>query len=611
MNFEELDKKTIQSRKISQDNNRFRSRDAIRYYQKNSRKKKSGRNIVTFFIVLISLIITVFVILNVVKYVAYKEREKEEAGFSDEQMKKDIYIDYSLIGMDKPLSIRGKTRQEIYDIVLNSYKWNLTIKNSNPEIDLFTMPILDKDDTPNYEEIVNDKTVDNKGTSQEIEIEDVYKDITIRPTKNIYNFPDFIESQLKAQIDEIYDNYLHDTKIQFNKKNIDINSPNFEADFTFSLAENDPEIDNLLNQLAKLWNTKAVKGQIDGFDKQKNEFTFGDDHKGYEIDIEALRIKIMQEVKNGNFDAEINTILKIIDPIGESIKTKYRYISEYETSTTDNEIRNTNIDLACKAINGRIIKPNEEFSFNTIVGERTEQKGYGYATAYNNGEVVEELGGGVCQVSTTLYNATFMAGLTTTYRRSHTFEPNYITPGLDATVSYPGVDYRFINDSDYSIGIRANFEKGRIKVEIFSVPILEDGAKQYLESKKIEEFDEPPISIIESGEAQRGTKGSEWQVFKVIEKKDGSIEKIPNHYARYQGHTPTAYESNTYKDKEGVLHTRAFRTGGTTRNQSQANRQSNQQSRQQTTRATTTAAEVIPQDNNSSIIVPDNVNTPM
>ena len=605
-----LDERDYKREESTLDNNRFRSRDAIRYYQKNSRKRKNGRGFVTILIVLVALVVSVFSVFGLVRFMADKAVEKEEEGFSDEQMKHDIYIDWSLIGIKEPMAIRGLTRQEVYDKVLDSYKWDLTIKNSNPEIDLFVMPELDKDTTPNYDEIVNDKTVDNKGTSQHVEIIDAYKDITIRPTKSVYKFPDFVEPQLKKLIDDIYDKYLHDKRTTFKKKNIDINSKDFEADFVFALNENDPGLDDQLTQLSRLWNTKAVKGQIDKFDKQKNEFTFGDDHKGYEIDVDALRLKIMQEIKVGHLDTSINTILKIIDPVGESIKTKYRYVSSYETSTTDNEIRNKNIELACKAINGKIVKPNEEFSFNTIVGERTEEKGYGFATAYNNGEVVEELGGGVCQVSSTLYNATFEAGLTTTYRRSHTFEPNYITPGLDATVSYPGVDYRFINDSDYSIGIRANFEKGKVKVEIFAVPILGRGEVQYLQSKKIEEFDEPPISIIESGEATRGSKGSEWQVFKVIEKPGEAQQKIPNHYARYQGHTPTAYESNTYKDKEGVLHTRAFRTGGSSKNSS-SNNQSNNRSTNKTTAPTTTQAVPLPEENGSSVIVPFNINTPM
>ena len=92
-----------------------------------------------------------------------------------------------------------------------------------------------------------------------------------------------------------------------------------------------------------------------------------------------------------------------------------------------------------------------------VVGERTEAKGYQAAAAYSNGEVVQEIGGGVCQVSTTLYNAVIRSGLKTTVRRSHTYEPSYVTPGQDATVSYGGPDYKFINNSNTAIGIRASY----------------------------------------------------------------------------------------------------------------------------------------------------------
>lgn len=73
----------------------------------------------------------------------------------------------------------------------------------------------------------------------------------------------------------------------------------------------------------------------------------------------------------------------------------------------------------------------KNFRLITVLGERTEAKGYQAAAAYNNGEVVQEIGGGVCQVSSTMYNAVVKAGLKTTMRRSHTFEPSYVTPGTD------------------------------------------------------------------------------------------------------------------------------------------------------------------------------------
>ena len=600
-------------------NDRYRSRDALQNYEyRNSRKKKAGRGAITSLFVFSTLLVAIIAVFFVLQFLNNTIGKSEESKFTDAQMKHDIYIDYSIIGMKYPLGIRGLTRQDVYDKVRGSYEWDLTISNSNPELDIFDMPKYeDVEVEESLNQYLDTTNLDAQGTSQKIEVDNPYKNITIKATKDTYKFPDFLDGQLKSQIDSIYETYLRGQSVRFEKKAAtNVTSPDFKADFKFEVNENDNSIDEYLNQLAILWKTTAVKGQIEGFDKTKNEFIFGDEHKGCEIDVEAMRKRIFEEVGKGNLKANIYTILKFTDPIGETIKSKYKYVSNFETTTTNNEVRNTNIQLACDAINGLILKPNEEFSFNNIVGERTESKGYGLAQAYSQGEVVEELGGGVCQVSTTLYNAVFAAGLTTTYRRSHTFEPNYVTPGLDATVSFNGVDYRFINDSEYSIGIRTTYKNKKVKAEIFAVPKLEKDVKQYLLSKKIQELDEPPISIIESGTATKGTKGSEWQVFKVVKKGDEEIERVHDHYAKYVGHTPTAYEENTYIDKEGVLQTRTFKSTGTVRttspqsstNQQRTTRAQENQTRNRTTErpSTTQTTEPIPLpvSQNANVISP-------
>lgn len=573
---------------------RTSARDAINEYKyKNRRRKKSKNGIFTILIVIGVIFLSVILVFGTTRFISSQMIKNEEKNFTNEQMKNDIYLDFSIIGLRPAIGLRGKTRQNIYDEVLSSYDFDITIKNANPEIDDFEMPELDRVSENEYEKYSNDTSIDMKGTSQTIVVENPFSDITIRPTKDTYKLPDFLQAQLKKFIDDIYDKYLYDTKTSFKKKNIDVNSPDFEADFKFKVDETDSTIDDNLEQLARLWDTKATKGQIEKFDYDKNEFIFGDDHTGYEMDIAAVRKKIIEEVNRGNLNANIVTLLKRKDPEGKSVKNDYRYVSSFTTKTTDNEIRNTNIDLSCKAINGKILKSNEQFSFNRVVGERTEAKGYGFATAYNNGDVVEELGGGVCQVSTTLYNAVVGAGLTVTLRKSHTFEPNYVTPGLDATVSYPGVDFCFINDSDYAIGIRANYyEKTReVTIGIFGIPQWENDTVQYLKSKKIEDTDEPDISIIESGKATRGTKGSTWDVYLVRETDGKEVRNVHDHYSQYVGHTPTAYEQYTYVDKKtGKLETRVFREYGTTTGSSTTSRRSTTVARSTTAQTRATSA---------------------
>ena len=537
--------------------NLSRSRDAINRY-KLSRRKRSNNLFKIVGLVLVVVVVMVLAIFGAYKFIQYRNDKKELEGFTNVQMKQDIYLDFSIIGMKKPFGIRGLTKQEVYDKVLGSYDFDIKISNSNPEIDLFEMPKYgSKVEDNDYSKYFN-KSNDNLGSGQKVEVVNPLEDITITATKNTYQLEDFVEGQLKRFIDDIYDKYLYVASNEFNKKNVDVNASDFKADFIFKVQTNDEALDNSLSQLARLWNTKPVKGQIEGFDAERNEFTFGDDHKGYIVDEDALRKKILDEVNAGNLKTEIWTVLNMVDAEGPSVRSRYKYVSMFETWTTDNEKRNKNINLACTGLNGYIVKPGQEFSFNQVLGERTEERGYDYAPAYLEGQVVEELGGGICQVSTTLYNAVFAAGLTTTFRKSHTYVPSYITPGLDATVSFYGPDYRFINNSNYTVGIKAHYAKQKVKIDIFAVPLLKDGQTQNLVSNKLQDLDLPTISIINEGKATKGSQGSEWQVFKVVKEGDKEIERVFDHQTIYQGHTPTAFEEYTYVDSDGVLQTSKF-----------------------------------------------------
>ena len=143
--------------------------------------------------------------------------------------------------------------------------------------------------------------------------------------------------------------------------------------------------------------------------------------------------------------------------------------------------RINNIDLVAQKLNGLVLMPGEEFSYNGYVGQRTEEAGFQYAGAYNNGQVVQEVGGGICQVSSTLYYATMCANLQTLERSCHTFIVTYLPIGLDATVSWPGPDFKFKNDRDYPIKILAwtEQENKSLTIEIWGSNI--DGT--YVEPK--------------------------------------------------------------------------------------------------------------------------------
>lgn len=152
------------------------------------------------------------------------------------------------------------------------------------------------------------------------------------------------------------------------------------------------------------------------------------------------------------------------------------------------ENRKNNVRLATSKIDGTILYPGDDFSYNTVVGARTVEAGFLSAPAYSNGEVVEEIGGGACQVSSTLYSACLFANMTITDRTNHYFRVNYMQLGTDATVTIPAegnaVDYCFRNDRTYPVkivGICEEDEEGYCKLTFEIWGTREDGEYAFVD----------------------------------------------------------------------------------------------------------------------------------
>ena len=146
-------------------------------------------------------------------------------------------------------------------------------------------------------------------------------------------------------------------------------------------------------------------------------------------------------------------------------------LGEASTPLTGGSARINNVRLASNAINGTVINAGEVFSYNATTGQRTVAKGYQAAPAYVNGLTVDEIGGGVCQPSSTLYLATLRSNLQITERYAHRYIPSYIDPGMDATVSWGGPDYKFTNNTDYPVKISAYTSNGRLYVKLIGTNV--------------------------------------------------------------------------------------------------------------------------------------------
>ena len=142
------------------------------------------------------------------------------------------------------------------------------------------------------------------------------------------------------------------------------------------------------------------------------------------------------------------------------------YTTRYDPT---NRNRSNNLEISAKKINGTIVMPGETFSYNQTVGERTIAEGYKEAGAYSGGKVVQDVGGGICQTSSTLYNAVLYANLEIVDRSNHQFLTSYVSAGRDATVAWGAIDFQFKNTREYPIKIEAEVENGVCTMSIYGI----------------------------------------------------------------------------------------------------------------------------------------------
>lgn len=210
------------------------------------------------------------------------------------------------------------------------------------------------------------------------------------------------------------------------------------------------------------YETKSIVDNVDGFqfDVKAAGDTWNDTAIG---EIVTVPVKItIPEVTRESLEA-----LLFRDVLG----------SQITTYSLGDKNRCNNLHLAVSKIDGIILNPGEIFSYNDTIGQRTEEAGFLPAGAYDDGQVVQEIGGGVCQISSTLYSATIYAQLKAVERTNHYFKVDYLDYGMDATVSWPNPNFRFENTRDYPIMIHAYYNDeydygvGAVEVQILGTDV--------------------------------------------------------------------------------------------------------------------------------------------
>lgn len=188
---------------------------------------------------------------------------------------------------------------------------------------------------------------------------------------------------------------------------------------------------------------------------------------GYDFDLEEALLQMEQAQYGDTLQIPFRYLLPEVHAEELSSMLFRDVLGEYQTQHSGESRRTTNLQLACAAINGLVLGAGETFDFNTVVGERTAAKGYKMADAYSSGETVKTLGGGICQISSTLYYCTLLADLEIVQRSPHSYVSSYMPiMGTDATVSWGGPHFSFKNNTRFPIRIEAKEEDGHVKIRL-------------------------------------------------------------------------------------------------------------------------------------------------
>ncbi|HIQ68801.1 MAG TPA: VanW family protein [Candidatus Avoscillospira stercorigallinarum] len=205
--------------------------------------------------------------------------------------------------------------------------------------------------------------------------------------------------------------------------------------------------------------------EVQNAEYDEETHTISEEVPGYGFDLEAAQQQLATAEPGSTVVIQMEDIEPEVTKLDLSSEMFGTALHKVSTKYAVNSNRTNNLDLACKAINGTILNPGEIFSFNDVVGERTAAKGYLPATVFVTGGASEsELGGGVCQVASSIYYCSLFLNLEQVHREPHMYVVDYVDFGMDATVYWGSIDYQFKNTLDYPIKIQANIDGGTVNI---------------------------------------------------------------------------------------------------------------------------------------------------
>ena len=414
------------------------------------------------------------------------EEDKDFSGnISFEQLKLDYNIDESI---EKAFQIGRDS-----NVVVNNFNVLKTFFQKNNSDIVYN---YDQEELENQIESINGKIPGAVKESSYYVDKDEKELVITRGEKGIRINPDIVKQEVENEI-----------------KNVDTS----EKEIDLSTEEKEPEpID-----LDKVYSEVHTEPKDAYY--TKDPFTLYPHVDGIDFDISMEEAKKLLEENKEEYVIPLKITKPDIttDEIGSEGFPDLlgTYKTYYNSSNKD---RTTNLRLASNKIDGTVLMPGETFSYNKVVGERTIAAGYKEAPIYAGGKVVDGIGGGICQVSSTLYNAVIFANLDIVSRTNHRFVPSYVTAGRDATVVYGSIDFKFKNTRKYPIKIESSVSGGVAKVSIYGMKEekeydvkIETKITGSIPTKTVYEED----STLPAGKekvVQKGHKGTYSEAYKVV-----------------------------------------------------------------------------------------------
>jgi len=276
-------------------------------------------------------------------------------------------------------------------------------------------------------------------------------------------------------------------------------------------------------------NARDVVDATASFDPMTRTFTYTKEIPGLLAYPEAVCSTLVSRILNGDYSPFIVTseYVKVIEPAVKAaeLEKSTGLLVQFQTIATKNEKRNINIELMCKALDGVVLKPGETLSLNELVGQRTLEKGFTIAPAIVDGQLTDDVGGGICQLAGTLYNAALLADMEIVERVHHTWPSDYLPIGLDATLNWNNKDLKIKNRSAYPIYFAAELKDLIVSVEIYGQPLPED-VEVVVENRIVNQTEIPSPQIIYTDKLAAGESRTQ------VKSRSGYEVLVYRHYLR-------------------------------------------------------------------------------